>query len=147
MASKLEHDLIVESETLEEPAQKMKGITPEMDVEFFKFTVDRYNELCKIGSDLDFGKRPDRLFPVKNPPFYAQWKKSALFLVTLGGLIVNEKLQPTDKFGKPILGLYCAGNTVGRRFGLYYPLMLPGLSHGMALTYGYIAGKNVSKDT
>lgn len=144
-AKKVETGSIMKADTLDELAQKMRNVTLEMDRDAFKATVSRYNELCEMGVDLDFGKRSDRLFPVKTPPFYAHWNRSPLFFATLGGLVVNDNLQPIDKHGKPIQGLYCAGNTVGRRFGLVYPVICPGLSHGMALTYGYIAGKNVCK--
>lgn len=140
---KLESGKVIQAETLDELGQKMHSVTPELSIEHFKQAVKRYNEICRMGKDVDFGKRPDRLFPVEKPPFYANWNQNAFFFASLGGLIVNENLQPIDEKGEPILGLYCVGNLVGGRFGLDYPLICPGLSHSMAWTYGYIAGKHV----
>lgn len=144
---KIERGQIIEANTIDELAHKMKGVTPELDVVVFKKTVERYNELCRKGIDEDFGKRSEYLFPVDTKPFYANWNPpQAAFLVTMGGLITNENLQPVDKDGKVIPGLYVTGNLVGRRFGLDYPLICPGLSHSMAWTTGYIAGKNAARE-
>jgi len=128
---------LLKADTIEGLAVKMK-----VPVEAFKATITRYNELARLKKDLDFGKRPDRLTAVDKPPFYAGWTaKPAMSLVVLGGLLVNERLQAVDKDGAVIPGLYLAGNTVGRRFKSGYPVYCPGLSHSMALTHGYLAGK------
>lgn len=122
--------------TIEELAEKM-----EVPVATFKATIDRYNELARLGKDLDFGKRPDRLTTVEKPPFYA-CKGSYELLVALGGLNVNTKLQPLDKDREVIQGLYLAGNVVGNRFAVDYPLIFPGFTHAMALFTGRMAGQN-----
>ncbi|MBN1191000.1 MAG: FAD-dependent oxidoreductase [Dehalococcoidales bacterium] len=124
--------------SIEELAVKMK-----LPLEKFKATVQRYNELAVLGKDLDFGKRPDRLTPVNRPPYYAGRAGYSL-LATVGGLIVNPLLQPLDKDWKVIRGLYLAGNTMGNRFAGDYPTMCPGLSHGMAIHFGRIAGFNAA---
>jgi hypothetical protein len=41
-----------------------------------------------------------------------------------------------------IPGLYVAGNVQGSRFAAEYPITLKGVSHSLAMFYGYIAGKN-----
>jgi len=122
--------------SIEELAIKMK-----LPVKTFKATVKRYNELARLGKDLDFGKRTDRLSPVDRPPFYAG-KNSYSLLAVMGGLNVNPNLQPIDKDWKVIPGLYLAGNTMGNLFAGDYPTMCPGLSHGMAIHFGRIAGLN-----
>ena len=71
---------------------------------------------------------------------------AAALAVCLGGLITNTKLQALDAEGKVIPGLVLAGNTVGRRFKNDYPVMLPGLSHSMAWTTGYLAGKFATEE-
>ena len=109
-------------------------------------TVNRYNKLARMGKDLDFGKRPDRLTPIEKPPFYASVLQQA-FLVVLGGLNTNIKLQPLDADRKVIPGIYLAGNTVGNRFAVDYPTMCPGLTHGMAWTTGRLAGLSAAADT
>jgi fumarate reductase flavoprotein subunit len=124
--------------TIEELAKKM-----EVPVETFKATVARYNKLARLGKDLDFGKRPDRLTTIDKPPYYAGKGRYAL-LTVVGGLNVNTKLQALDKDWKVIPGLYLAGNTVGNRFAVDYPTICPGLSHGMALHFGRVAGLNAA---
>ena len=134
--AKLKSGSLLQANTVEELAGKLK-----VTFETFKATIARYNELANMGKDLDFGKRADRLTAVDKPPFYAGWSGGPGFLVVLGGLVVNPKLQPLDAQGNVIRGLYLAGNTVGRRYANDYPVILPGLSHSMAWTHGYLAGK------
>jgi fumarate reductase flavoprotein subunit len=129
----------ITANSIEELAIKMK-----LPVDTFKATVERYNELARLGKDLDFGKRADRLSPVDNPPYYAG-KAGYLLLAVMGGLNINPNLQPLDKNWQAIPGLFLAGNTMGNRFAGDYPTMCPGLSHGMAIHYGRIAGLNASK--
>ena len=124
------------ADSIEELAVKMK-----LPVETFKATVKRYNELARLGKDLDFGKRHDRLSPIDSPPYYAG-KSGYSLLAVMGGLNVNQKLQPLDKDWEAIPGIYLAGNTMGNRFAVDYPTMCPGLSHGMAIHFGRIAGLN-----
>jgi fumarate reductase flavoprotein subunit len=130
----------VQANNIADLARKMK-----VPADTLKATIARYNELCKIGKDLDFGKRPDRLTTVEKPPFYAS-QAIIGFLVALGGFYVNTKLQLLDEDRKPIQGIYLAGNTVGNRFGVDYPLIAPGLSHAFAWTTGYMAAKNAAAE-
>jgi hypothetical protein len=60
----------------------------------------------------------------------------------MGGLNQNTRLQALDKDWKVIPGLYLAGNTMGNRFAVDYPTIVPGISHGMALHFGRVAGQN-----
>jgi fumarate reductase flavoprotein subunit len=124
------------ADSIEELAAKMK-----LPVETFKATIKRYNKLARLRKDLDFGKRPDRLSPIDRPPYYAG-KSGYSLLTVLGGLNINRKLRPLDKDWKIITGIYLAGNTMGGRFAGDYPTMCPGLSHGMAIHFGRIAGLN-----
>jgi len=123
------------AETLEKLADKI-----EVPYKTFKATVDRYNELARMGRDPDFAKNPGRLTTIEKPPFYASIIEQE-FLVVLGGLNANIRFQPLDKDGKVIPGLYLGGNTVGNRFAVDYPTMCPGLTHGMAWTFGRLAGQ------
>ena len=128
---------VLEADSIEALADKMK-----VPIETLKKTIARYNELVRIGSDLDFGKRPDRMTAIDVPPYYAGWTPNPDSpMLIFGGLVCNECLQPLDADGKIIPGLYLAGNTVGGRFKLAYPLLCPGISHGMAMTTGYLAGE------
>jgi fumarate reductase flavoprotein subunit len=117
----------------------------DVPVKTFKATIERVNHLAKLGKDPDFGKRPDRLFTVEKPPFYAGLIEQHI-LVVLGGLNTNTNFQPLDKDRKVIPGLYLAGNTVGNRFAIDYPTMAAGLSHGFAWTTGRLTGLNAAAD-
>ncbi len=130
----------VQANNIGDLARKMK-----VPADTLKATIARYNELCKIGRDLDFGKRSDRLTTIEKPPFYASQALIG-FLVALGGFYVNTSLQMLDRDRKPIEGIYCAGNTVGNRFGVDYPLIAPGLSHAFAWTTGYLTGKRATAE-
>lgn len=105
-------------------------------------SIKRYNELCDKGEDLDFGKSAKRMFKLEKAPFYADKFSTALLLVICGGLESDEDCHTFDADRNIIPGLYCAGNNQGNRFAHEYPITLKGVSHGMALYYGYLAGKN-----
>ena len=112
----------------------------------FVAAVERYNELCEKGVDEDFGKCAQRLFPVKDGPFYAITDEGSLrFLVTLGGLCTNPNAQVLDNDYRVIPGLYAIGNVQGGRFVGDYPTTIAGASHSMACTYGYLTGKFIAK--
>jgi fumarate reductase flavoprotein subunit len=130
----------IRADSIEELARKM-----EVPTDALKATVERYNELALKGRDLDFGKRSDRLTTVEKAPFYAGCIRQE-FLVVLGGLNTNSRLQPLDSSRRIIPGIYLAGNTVGNRFAHDYPTMCPGLTHGMAYVTGRLAGLNAAAE-
>ena len=109
-------------------------------------SIQRYNELAKAGYDEDFHKPASRLFAVENGPFYADKFTTALLLVCIGGLESDEDCHTFDADRNVIPGLYVAGNIQGNRFATEYPIGLKGVSHSMAMYYGYVAGKNALKD-
>ena len=109
-------------------------------------SIQRYNELAKAGYDEDFHKPASRLFAVENGPFYADKFTTALLLVCIGGLESDENCHTFDADRNVIPGLYVAGNVQGNRFATEYPIGLKGVSHSMAMYYGYVAGKNALKD-
>jgi fumarate reductase flavoprotein subunit len=133
-------EMTVKADTIEKLARKM-GVP----VKTFRATVDRYNELTRMGRDLDYGKRPDRLTLITKPPFYAGIIEQHI-LVVLGGLITNTSFQPLDADRKVIPGLYLAGNTVGNRFAVDYPTMCAGLSHGFAWMTGRLTGLSAAAE-
>jgi len=116
-------------DTLEELAKKM-----EVPYENLKSTVDRYNELYRLGKDLDYGKRSELLTSIDKPPYYALKWGPALLNVH-GGVLIDPKMHVLDKNHKPIPGLLAVGNVSGGLYGVDYPLLLNGNSHGRALTW------------
>ena len=132
--AQVEQAATYKADTLEELAELM-GVPKET----FLATVERYNELAHGGVDLDFGKNPERMFPLEQGPFYASYlgQPSAFMMVT--GLRSNGKAQVLDENMYPIPGLFCAGNNQGSRYYGTYPTVFMGCSHGMAVTMGYRA--------
>ena len=108
-------------------------------------SIQRYNQLAKDGYDEDFHKPASRMWAVENGPFYADKFTTALLLVCIGGLESDENCHTFDADRNVIPGLYVAGNVQGNRFATEYPIGLKGVSHSMAMYYGYVAGKNALK--
>lgn len=96
-------------------------------------TVTRYNSFVDSGVDSDFAK-PKPLYKINTPPYYAAFAAPVIH-DTRNGLRINAQCQVQDITGKPIPGLYSAGETAG------------GFNeHGLArcAVQGYIAGKNAA---
>jgi fumarate reductase flavoprotein subunit len=110
----------------------------------FLAAVARLNELTKKREDLDFGKRPELLFPIEDPPFYAM-KFGPLMLGVVGGLSVDTKLRVLDAARNPVPGLFAVGSVSGDLYGQDYPIHLAGNSHGRCLTWGYLVGRAVNE--
>lgn len=135
------------ADTLEELADRL-GYAGEAK-ETFLASVARYNAQAAQGRDDDFGKDPQMLHPVDEPPYYA-YKNSTgdgvgNFLCTVGGLLTDEYQNVLDEKKDPIPGLYATGNCTGRRFGLQYSTPIAGVSIGIAITLGREAGRIVAE--
>ena len=109
-------------------------------------SIQRYNQLAKDGYDEDFHKPASRMWALENGPFYADKFTTALLLVCIGGLESDEDCHTFDADRNVIPGLYVAGNIQGNRFATEYPIGLKGVSHSMAMYYGYVAGKNAMQE-
>ena len=109
-------------------------------------SIQRYNQLAKDGYDEDFHKPASRMWALENGPFYADKFTTALLLVCIGGLESDENCHAFDADRNVIPGLYVAGNVQGNRFATEYPIGLKGVSHSMAMYYGYVAGKNAMQE-
>jgi hypothetical protein len=131
----------IKADTLEELVSKMYPDDEKAQETALK-SIDRYNELAKKGSDDDFGKVASRMWALENGPYYADQFECALLLVICGGLESDENCHTFDKDRNEIPGLYVAGNVQGSRFAHEYPITLKGVSHSMAMYYGYVAGQN-----
>lgn len=135
MAQTLEQGTSVKGETIAELAAAM-----DVPADALQKTIERYNELANRGVDEDFGKDPANLFPIVKPPFYAS-QVTAVLLTCTGGLDVDSNLQVCTAEGAPIEGLYAVGNAAGNFFSNEYPMVCPGISHGRAITLGYVLGE------
>jgi len=155
-ASEVERGWIMKGNSVSELASRINGtktwhaqsknlgghISVSMDAEELERTVAEYNEFCKAGKDTKFGRNPDTLTPLVNPPFYAivLWPGGPN---TLGGPIRNERAQVLDSNGRPIRRLYSAGE-LGSIFGFLYPASGGNVSE--LIVFGQIAGKNAAAE-
>ena len=125
------------ADTIEELAEGM-GVPYEK----LQATIDRYNELYEKGVDEDFGKRADRLTPIKTPPFHASRMGTLGFQTFYGSVCCDYNMHAVDMNNEPIPGLYVAGTIMGSRFWHIYPNTAMGMNHTGALCYGRLAAKN-----
>ena len=95
-----------EADTIEELAELI-GVPADALVA----TVERYNELCELGRDEDFGKGANHLHPIDTPPYKA-YKEAYYFFGVSSGVKANKNLQVVDANWDPIPHLYAAGNCV-----------------------------------
>lgn len=130
----------LKADTLDELLAKIDG----MNAQVAKESIERYNQLAKAGSDEDFGKSSQRMFALENGPFYAAECSVALTLANLGGLESDSDCHVYNTERQVISGLYVAGAPQGGRFNVQYPISLKGLSAGMCMVFGKIAGENAA---
>lgn len=126
---------IVKADTIEELAQKI-GVP----VDNLTATVARYNELCEMGRDDDFGKPAYRMSPVAQPPFYAA-RFAQQGSHTMDGLLIDEDMRVLDEDGAPIPGLFAAGDNSGGYLGVTYLGVAAGNAAGRSVTFGRHAGR------
>lgn len=126
------------SETVEEAAAIIG-----CDAAVLQKTIERYNELATAGKDEDFGKDASKMVLIE-APYYVYEGHPGNMLVIMGGIDCDDDCRALDAGGNPVGGLYVAGNTQGGRFGAEYPMTAPGISHGIALSLGRLAGKNAA---
>ena len=133
----VEKGLTFKFDTLDELAEHCG-----FDKEMFTASINRYNELCELGEDLDFYKDAVWMTGIDTPPYYAS-KHCSSMTSTRGGLKNDERCRVLDKEGKPIPGLYAAGNTAGSFYGSVYPpnVMGSGIGHGQC--FSWLAVKDI----
>lgn len=141
--------MVMCGETLEDIA-RMVGYSDDV-IPTVVESVKRYNEMCYAGKDTDFGKRAEALIPVDEGPFYACTGSvgnsgASVSMVTMSGVMTNNRLNVLDVSANPIKGLYTCGNSLGGRYGTGYCTPCAGTSIGMAGTHGRLAGQFVCDD-
>ena len=117
----------------------------DLSVDAIVASIARYNELCALGRDEDYGKDAKYLVEINGGPYYAIPRGSNKLPAILGGLVVNENHQCLNENFEPIQGLFAVGNASGQFFGgVDYPMDIEGLSIGRAITSGYVCGGYVA---
>ena len=132
----LDSGKLMQADSLDELADKL-GFEGQFKENFLK-SVERYNELCDGGVDLDFGKQKKDMTPIKQGPFYGiaigEW-----LLATMNGVRVNTNLQAIKPDGEAIEGLYVVGNDMGGFFANSYPQMFGGTAQGKTVCFARLA--------
>ena len=114
-----------------------------IDPEGLAATIARLQEIHEAGEDTDWGNDITFIFDWTSGPYYAIEEGGAA-LVTVNGLKTSPKSEVLDCAGTPIPGLYAIGNVSGNMFYGTYPHELSGISHGRALTFGYLLGQRLA---
>ncbi|MDA3635182.1 MULTISPECIES: FAD-dependent oxidoreductase [Rhodococcus] len=134
--SALADGYVIVADTVEDLAEKLQ-----IDPYMLRATINAYNGFVDEGVDPEFGRSLSdygvaRGGHLDTAPYYAFPCRSGL-TTTFCGVRVDEQLNVVDVFGKPIPGLFAAGEVVGGFHGATY---LSGTGLGKAGVFGRAAG-------
>ena len=111
-----------------------------MPADKLEATVAEFNKMVEAKNDPKFGRKLfDR--PIVKPPFYATPRAPSIHH-TMGGLQISTNAQVLDKKGKPIPGLYAAGEVTG---GIHGSNRLGGNAYTDIMVFGRIAGEQAAQ--
>ncbi|NTU88292.1 MAG: FAD-dependent oxidoreductase [Actinobacteria bacterium] len=130
------------ADTIEELAKMVSAAFPEIDVETFVATVDRYNEMCATGVDADFGKPSKYMVAMAKGPFYCIRQIQAC-MVTFGGIRVNRKFECIKSDWSSIPGLYSVGVDSADIWPNVYTINVPGGTNANNVNSGRSAANNI----
>lgn len=88
------------------------------------------------------GKYPEFLRAIENGPFYAAELRLSEIVITGTGLQIDPEARVVDALGRPIPGLFAAGEATGGVIWPFYPSSGSALGQGVA--FGRIAGANAA---
>ena len=132
---------VVRADSIEELADRLEGV----DRHRLLSTIQQYNEAVQrtvpFNPNVRDGRSTEGLDPPKSnwantisqPPFEAYMVTCGITF-TFGGLKVDPTANVIDIYGKPIPGLYAAGELIGDLFYFNYP-------GGTGLTSGAVFGR------
>jgi fumarate reductase flavoprotein subunit len=108
-------------------------------------TIAAYNEGAARGSEEEFGRASlgkgyGRIAAIDTPPFYI-FPCTTSVLSTYCGVRVGADMQVIDVWGKPIEGLFAAGEIVGGFHGAGY---MSGSALAKAAIFGHIAAESAA---
>ncbi|GLB68341.1 FAD-dependent oxidoreductase [Arthrobacter mangrovi] len=145
-------EYLAEGATLEELAAKINVPAGRLAA-----TVARFNEHAVKGEDPDFGRGESAydkywgdsdcpwpnpsLGPLQTGPFYALEVVNGAF-GTNGGIATDGEARVLDVDGRPIQGLFAAGNATECAYAAGYPGA--GATLGPIMTMGYLAGRTLA---
>lgn len=141
-------------------ADTLQALAQKIDVppEALQATIARFNEHAVRGEDPDFNRgwsSQDRYYgdprvkpncalgPVETGPFYAV-RIYPGDLGTKGGLQTDDQSRVLNEQGRPIAGLFAAGNSTASMMGRTYPGA--GGTIGPAMTFGFLAAEAAAEE-
>lgn len=114
-----------------------------IDASALQATVDKYNGFVQAGKDSEFGRSADYMKKeIGKGPYYLVEQKPR-FATTMGGLVINTKLQVMNNSNEVIKGLFAAGEVVGGIMGDDSP---SGANNAWALTAGKLSAEAVAEE-
>jgi flavocytochrome c len=133
--------LVKSANTIEELAEKSGLPTAALEQ-----TVSRYNKMIADGADSEFhsfeknsNEKPPK---ISQPPFYTV-QIFPLSRKSMGGIRIDHSCRVVDRNGRPIPGLYAAGELAGFG-GINGKAGLEGTFLGPGILTGRVAGKNAA---
>lgn len=126
--------LLVKADTIDELADHFK-----LDKDQLKKTVEDFNKNSKKNKDPEFNLRMLG-WTIEKAPFYMLKALPAVHH-TMGGLEINTKAQVINKDGKPIEGLFAAGEVTG---GIHGKNRLGSVALADITVFGRIAGEQAA---
>ncbi len=127
-------DSIIKADTIAELAVNFG-----LDESVLNEQIQRYNEYCKQGADLDFGKNPAFLEELTAPYYMA--RLVPLFVVIIGGVTTNIRSEVIDDNMDAIKGLYAVGLEGAMLHRNVYTQNMPGSNMGNNVNTGRNAAK------
>ena len=141
-------------------ADTLEGLAADigLDPAALRATVTRFNGFARTGVDEDFhrgasandryysdprAKPNPTLGPIETAPFYAI-PVTPSDLGTKAGLVTDTGGRVLDDGGKPIPGLYAAGNSASTVMGTRYAGA--GATIAPAMVFGFLAGEAIAED-
>ncbi len=131
----VDNGILKRAETLSGLAEQL-GLDPAV----VQASVARWNAHCAAGHDADFDRPAGSMLPIQEPPFYGS-RVWATLSNTQGGPVHDADCRIIDVYGRPIPGLYSAGE-LGSSFGHLY---LSGGNIAECFVTGRIAGRNAAR--
>ena len=135
-AQYIEQGMAVTGDTYEALAEAMN-----VDADAFVKTMETWNEAVATGEDKEFGRNNGMDADLSTAPFYAIQIAPGIHH-TMGGVKIDTATRVIDTEGKPIPGLFAAGETTG---GVHGGNRIGGNAVCDFVVFGRIAGANAAE--
>ncbi len=129
---------VKKADTLAELA-RLLGINPAG----LEHTADRYNGFADAGEDADYFKDKKFLTKIQTPPFYGAQLRMGILCLTSKGLRIDADARVLNRAGRPVPGLFAAGECTGGVLGDVY--MGSGNSYANCVVFGRTAGTTAAR--